>query len=757
MSKLLRIVLITIGIVLVLVIIGYFAIKAYLTPDTLRAIAQKVASETIQHPVEIGKVGLKIGFRVGITIDEITLPNVKGFSPGPMVRIDKTALNLKLIPLLRRQIVIGSIDLSGMRIKLERNKEGVLNVFPIAPQKRKGAGWTLSLSSINITNGEIQYVDEKSKTELRIEDVKQNISFKGSTIFTGGKNTLHVLKAKNVPEMVVTIVNEIEYDTLKKSMRLKKLSALYEPIHIDVSGTVEKSEILDLKADLSIDDVSKLKPLIPTNSRPNALSGALRSNFSVSGTIKEPRIDGKCELKNVTIVPRGMARGVEKLQGSLSFDTNAIRSIAIGGAIGNAQLNVNGSVDNLKDPVLNISVKIDGDLSNLESLTDEMKNTKMKGPMNVNVTIKGKANNPTYFGEYNLKDASLDGIGLAKPVTALSIKGTFQKDGARIDKCNGHIGRSDFSFSGNISNFKKPVIQLTNKSNMIDLDELIPKPEKSKKKDGNAVPMKLQGNVQITTLTGLNMVFKNINTSFVYENGVIDLRDCTADAFDGKVKFDFYYDASRPEPYRINTRMTSVSTKKVLKRFLKFENLEGRMDGVSNFRGNGLSKQEVVSNLSASGNLKVKNGVFNNFDILTKFLAWLGIKDYKNVNVSDLALYFKIDKGKADIKDWTLSSSVGDFLTNGTVGLTGSVDLDITTTLTKQYSDMVKRNHGDWLFPIDKNGRAILDIKASGSLASPKFSLDNKKIKDRLKGNIKDEFEKKKKEWEDKLKDLFKG
>jgi len=757
MNKLLKILAIIVGVLLIICVIGYFAIKSYLTPETIRTIAKRVASEAVQYPVEIGRVGLKIGFKIGITIDDVVLPKAKGFSQDPMVQVNRIALNLRLLPLLRRQIEIGSIDLSGMKINLERNREGTLNITPIISKETKGAGWALSLSSISIFDGNLHYLDAESKTELSVEDMRQDVSFRGKMILMAGTNTLHILKSKDLPEMKIKIDNSIEYDTSKKNIHIKKLSVLYQPIHLEVTGTVAKMETLDLSAHLKVDDASKLQPLIPSDIRPNTLTGALKTELSISGTTKEPDVVGECELKNVTFVPKDLRRGIEKITGSLLFNKNAIKDITLKGNIGNAKLSIDGSLQNLKDPLLNLTAQLDGDLRDLESMTDEMKDIQMKGPVFAKVSVKGKLKNVSYSGEYNLRDASVQGTGLANPITGLNIKGTIKKDEVKIDRCSGQIGRSDFSLSGHMSNFKKPVVQIDNRSNIIDLDELIPKPGKEKKQEGKPMPLTIRGDVHINTLTGMDMVFKNVNTYFVYENGIIDLKDCVADAFDGKVKFDFYYNANRPEPYRISTHMTSVSAKQILNRFLRFENLEGRLNGMANFRGNGLTQKDVVSNLSASGNLKVQNGIFKNFQFLTALLAWLGMKDYKNVELDDLALYFSIDNGKANVKDWTLSSRVGDFLTNGTVGLDGRLNLDITTTLSKQYSDIVKKYHGDWLFPIDEKGRATIDIIASGQLNSPQFRLDRDKISKRLKGKLKDQFQEKKKEWEQKLKDLFKG
>lgn len=757
MNRFLKILLIIIGTIIVILIAGYFLITSYLTPQTVRNIAGKVATEAIQYPVEIGQVGLHFGFKVGITIDDVKIPNAKGFSREPMVEIDRTTLNLKLLPLFGRRIVISGLDFSGIKVKVERNKQNKLNFAAIIPKEAQGSSWSLSLSSVTISQGNLSYIDALTKTEIEVKDIDQEIEFQGSTISAAGKSTVYILKNKTLPEMIVKVGNSVAYDTLKKNLRIKKLTALYDPIHLSIDGTISELEKLDINAKLKVDDMSKLPTLIPVNSRPEKLSGTLIATCTVGGTTKKIVVAGNSELKNVSFTPKGLNRGFTKIYGSLSFTSKAIRDISLHAMFGDTKLELSGAVNNLNNPILNLKTKAVGDLQDLEMLITDMKGVQLKGPLTLNLKIKGSAKKPSYHGDYNINNGFINGIGLAKPISNFILKGTIENSVARISKCGGSIGGSDFSLTGKITDLKKPVIEINNTSHFIDLDEILPKPEERKQQQGKTAPITLRGNTKINKFVGANMEFKNINTSFSYENEVIDLRKCTADAFDGKVQFDLYYNANSPEPYRINTKMTSVSTKKILKRFLNFENLEGKLTGVSNFQGRGFSKNDVIVNLSASGNIKLINGVFRNFDFITKLLAWLGIKDYKVLNFNDLLVNFNIDKGKTKVKDWALSSKVGTFLTNGFIGLNGNVNLNVTTTLKKEYSDIVKKYHGEWIFPIDSKGQATIDIRVTGKFSDPKFSLDKNKIKQRLKGQLKNEFDKKKKEWESKIKDLLKG
>lgn len=756
MKKLLKILAVIIALIIVILVIGYIAISSFLTPAYLRSVTEKIASEALSYPVEIGNVSLKFGFKISIAVDNLSISNPPQFSQDKMVSIQKIRLHLKLLPLMRKQIVISSITIDGAHIRIEKNLNNQYNVvFPQIEQKR-GTGWNLELHELNILRSIIFYHDPVSKIDLEIKDIRQSIRLQDKQILLNGNQTLYILKVKNFPDFVLKINNNIEYETITKNILFKELKATYEPIELKISGNIEKSEILNLSADMKILDLAKIINLIPKESKPQQLTGTIKMDISMLGTVKEPKVNGKCELTNISIRPISLNRNIEKINGSFAFDLNSVKNIIIQGMVGTSRFDISGSINNVKDPLLDLMIKFACNLDDIKNLSDQTKELKINGVANLNLAVKGKINKPNYFGDYTITSATIDGIGLNLPITNFRTKGTIQNDGAKINECSGHIGHSDFSFSGYISNFNKPVMQINNSSNLIDLDELIPKKKTEKKTDQKGIPVAINGNLKINKLTGMDMEFRNINTSFTYENGVVDLKNCVAETFDGKVQFDFYYNSQSPEPYRINTRMENISTQKILKRLLKFDNLQGKLSGVNNFQGKGFTQKEVIANLNASGNVKLINGVFTNFEFLNKLFIWMGFNDTRTIPVNDIVCSFKIVNGKTNIEDWSMSTSIGNFLTNGTVRLDGVINLNITLTLNKKESDLLKKYHGDWLLYFDSKGRATLDIIASGKLLSPQFKLDTHKIQQRLKGKIKDEYEKKKKEIENKLKNLLK-
>ena len=759
MRKFLKILIPIVVLIIVLIIAGYVALRSFLTPSSMRAIAQRMASETMQRPVEIGSVGLRFGFKIGITVRDISVPNIKGFTKGPMMEIEKTFLNLSLLPLFSRRIVINSIELEKLELNLERNVNKELNLAGLLPRESKGIGWSISLSNIRIKNSKLHYSDAITQAEYAIKDIDQSIIFRQHRIAISGRLNAHLPSERGLPELDIRLSNEIEYDTLTKDINVRRISIDTRPLELRLRGSVEKSSALNLEGTLKIADLSKLKNLIPLDTRPDMLEGAINSDFSLSGSLQEPAINGRLEISKVKFLLKGMERPIERINGKLMFEHTSIKDIGIEGNIGNTTFNIRGSVSDIisKNAALNITTELDGNLSDFQGMTKDLKEVKLNGAVSSKISIKGKASKPQYSGDIKISGALIDGIGLGKPISNMHFSGRLQQDFLKITACRGEIGRSDFSFSGQLNDFSKPVIQIDNRSKYIDLDEFMPEKKQGKTTQGKPAPVTLNGSLHIDRLTGMDMEFKNVNAEFKYKNGIIDVKGGRAQSFDGDVYLDFYYDASSPEPYRISTRLQSVSAEKILQRLLKFDRLKGKLSGKVNFQGRGLDQKSVLSNLDAVGNVIVTQGTFNNFILLSELLGWLGLKEYRNVEFNDFRCAFEIDKGKAKVKDWTISSRVGDFLTGGTIGLDGNLDLHVALTLSQQNSSIVKKYHGDWIFFTDNKGRTIVDIITKGKLSAPRFSLDRDRIKQRIKGNIKDDFNQKIKEFESKLKDVLKG
>ncbi len=535
MSRVIKITIAIVSIVVILIFAGYVAIRSFLTPERARRVTEQIATQSLQRPVKVGRVNLSIGLKISISVSDVSVPNVEGFSTQPMIQIERTLLNLKLLPLLQRRIVIGSIDFDRLTLNLERNTDRELNILALMPKEAKGPGWSISLDKLHLKKCEFKYYDAVTKSEYKLHDINQEIRLRQSLISIKGNQRALVPNNKILPEKDILIENAVEYDTSSKDVRIRSFKVRLDPALLTVSGSINKSKLFDLEGEISVKDMSKALELLPDEYRFERLNGAVNGTFSLSGTTEEPKIEGTCEIKDVTIMPKGMIRAAEKINGTLSFNRNSVRDIIIGGKIGKTEFNIAGYITNLDSPtpLLNITTRLNGNLQDLQSITPETKDIKLSGILASNISLKGSLKNPKYFGDISIGDASIDGIGLGKPVSGLSIKGNIQNDAVRISECRGRIGKSDFSLSGFVSNFKKPVVQINSRSNLIDLDELLPAKGTAagtpgKGTAGKPIPLTLQGNVIINRLTGIDMEFTNVNANFSYVDGIIDLKNCRA-------------------------------------------------------------------------------------------------------------------------------------------------------------------------------------------------------------------------------------
>ncbi|MEO0190457.1 MAG: translocation/assembly module TamB domain-containing protein, partial [candidate division WOR-3 bacterium] len=431
MKKTLKILGIIIGVLVLIFVIGYIAISSFLTPAYLRSVVEKMSSQAINYPVEVGNVSLNLGFKIAIGIDKLALKNPPGFSDRKMVDIEKINLNLKLLPLFRRQIVINSISINGAVINIERNKDNYYNIAVPKLQKMEGPGFSIAVDRIEISRVNLYYNDALTKTEFKIKNIKQEITFKRSLIIINGGQFFDIAKIKDIPEIEIKIKNNLEYDTLTKNVNIKELKAEYSTVEAELSGTIDKSEMLNLNATLRITELANLVNIIPAKSKPSKLTGSIKADATILGTIKEPKVNGKCELVNITFKPKGLNQEIQKINGSFAFDINSIKNIIIQGIYGTSRFDISGGVNNLKNPLLDLIVKVSLNLKDIETFSPQTSGMKLAGTANINITVKGNAEKPNYFGDYNVSDATIDGVGLVKPITNLRVKGTLQNDGAK--------------------------------------------------------------------------------------------------------------------------------------------------------------------------------------------------------------------------------------------------------------------------------------------------------------------------------------
>nr|MDP2577002.1 AsmA family protein [Candidatus Palauibacterales bacterium] len=126
-SRMTRRLAILAGAVLLLVVGSVVALKLIFTPEKLRALVVPRLEAALGREVQLSAVRLRLFPRIAVRLDEVAVASPAGFSSDPMLQLDALDLQVKLRPLLRREIVLGQVRLLNPLIRYEVLSDGTNN------------------------------------------------------------------------------------------------------------------------------------------------------------------------------------------------------------------------------------------------------------------------------------------------------------------------------------------------------------------------------------------------------------------------------------------------------------------------------------------------------------------------------------------------------------------------------------------------------------------------------------------------------
>src|SRR5699024_8244334 len=97
-------------------------------PNEHKAQITALIEQRIGRDVTIpGEIDLSVFPWLGVSIGKVTVANGSGFGDQPLAEIDSAQVRVKLLPLLHKQVEIGTVALNGLKLYLARNAKGRTN------------------------------------------------------------------------------------------------------------------------------------------------------------------------------------------------------------------------------------------------------------------------------------------------------------------------------------------------------------------------------------------------------------------------------------------------------------------------------------------------------------------------------------------------------------------------------------------------------------------------------------------------------
>lgn len=185
MGKLLKILLSIVTILVALVVVAAIVLPMVVDPNDFKPQIVSAVQEKTGRTLEIdGDIGLSVFPWLGLELGAVRLGNAAGFDAPYMVSMDSAQVRVKLMPLLKKQLEVDTVQLAGLKLNLAKDAAGRTNWADLQgeaaageqPEAAAGEGGApaigkLAVGGVAVTGASLVWDDRSSGARYAIEDL----------------------------------------------------------------------------------------------------------------------------------------------------------------------------------------------------------------------------------------------------------------------------------------------------------------------------------------------------------------------------------------------------------------------------------------------------------------------------------------------------------------------------------------------------------------------------------------------------------
>ncbi|TLY48311.1 MAG: AsmA family protein [Gammaproteobacteria bacterium] len=184
MSKLFRIFITLIGAIILLGLVSLIGLVVFVNPNDLKPqISQAVTKFTGRQLQLGGDIQWSIFPWLGLQLNNVKLTNNPGFGDSPFAQIKKLDIQVRLVPLLHKQLEIGKLQIHGLTLYLIKNSKGQVNwEGPLSSSPKNNSESNnltnnikplgFIITGLDIRDGHIIYIDQQKNKHLEITELQ---------------------------------------------------------------------------------------------------------------------------------------------------------------------------------------------------------------------------------------------------------------------------------------------------------------------------------------------------------------------------------------------------------------------------------------------------------------------------------------------------------------------------------------------------------------------------------------------------------
>lgn len=242
-------ILIGVGVVVALLVIGAVALVAFVDVNAYKPQIEAYVKDNYQRTLKIdGDLSLSVFPRIALALPKTTLSSRAGDRVA--ASLDGARVSVALFPLLRKEIVVDTVRVDGLKAAVERRRDGTTSIDDLikpagdkpAEPAQPGGPPKFEIGGVELTNAELTFNDQQAGNTItltKLELKTGRIAPQGRTPVTFSTN---FSSTKPAAQGETRIKGDLDIDLVKNAFGAQDLEAL-------VKGTIDKRAV-DVNAKL---------------------------------------------------------------------------------------------------------------------------------------------------------------------------------------------------------------------------------------------------------------------------------------------------------------------------------------------------------------------------------------------------------------------------------------------------------------------------------------------------------------------------
>ena len=782
MKKGLKITGIVVGVILILMI----AIPLLFKGKIKDAVIQ-LANEQLNAEVFIEDFGLNLFSNfpnATLSLDNISVSGVDEFKGDTLLKAKSISVTINLSSLFNGDYQISKINLDKANIfaKILPNERTNWDIVKDTTTEDGSSSFNLKLEKVSINSSNIIYDDQVSNMKAILTNWNGTLSGDMSADETS-------LKTNSTISEVSFTIDGIPYLSKVKFIAdatlnadLKNMKFTFEnsefrlnEIKTNVDGSLamvgETGMDFDLKLnapDTQFKDILSILPAMYTEDfKDIKTAGTASLDADIKGLMDEdtfPAFNLKLQVHDAMFQYPSLPKSVNEINinvivsnkgGSLDYTIIDISKFGfvIGGNPFSASINIQTPIS---DPA--IKAHMDGklDLGMIKDVYPLDKDTELNGKLTANLNLstrisaieKEQYENITASGQLVLTDMTYKSPDM--PEVLINNAGLdFTPKYVNLTSLDIKIGENDLSATGRLENFIAYALndqtlngELSLKSNYFNANDFISDDNSETATDTSSVssfvvPQNINFalNASMSKVIYENITMTNLKGNITVRNGVVAMKDVSANALGGTCKVNGSYStAENPDKPKVDfslslNKVSFAETFKSVEAIQKFAPIFDKVTGnySMNLKFNttlGENLTQILTALTGNGLIETDDVHIEGIEALGQLSSALKLNSgssLKSFSTKDLNIPFTIEDGKINTKPFNINiGSDGKLNLEGSTGLDESINYKGTISLPKSMSNSFINNVG---------------ITIGGTFTNPKVNIDTKSLLNNVAGS----------------------